>query len=154
MNIQQDYEELFELLNYEKVKYLIVGAYALALHGYPRYTGDIDIFVKQNVVNVRRLLRVLKKFGFGTVGITEKGLLEKRTVVQLGYPPNRIDLITSIEGVTFDSAWKNRISGSFGTQIVSYISKEDLIKNKLAAKRDKDLLDVKMLQSKKTSKKK
>lgn len=142
MELSKDFEEFFGLLNSYKARYLVVGGYAFAVHGRPRYTGDIDIFLDSSEVNARKIIRVLDEFGFGGADITVRDLTKPDRVIQLGNPPYRIDLLTSISGVTFSQAWKNRVSGKYGKQIVHFIGKADLIKNKRATGRQKDLLDL------------
>ena len=145
MNVQKDYEELFELLNQEKVKYLIVGAHAVAFHAQPRFTGDIDIFVEASSQNAKRILKVFEQFGFGNVGVSQKDFEKPKQVVQLGKPPVRIDFITEIEGINFHTAWRNHSEGRYGKEIVYYISKDDLIKNKVLLGRKQDLFDLELL---------
>jgi hypothetical protein len=101
MEVQKDFKELLELFNALKVQYLIVGGYTLAYHGAPRYTGDIDIFVKPDSENACQILKALDEFGFGSVGLKEEDLKNPNKVVQLGYPPVRIDIITSISGISW-----------------------------------------------------
>lgn len=145
MNVPRDYEEFFALLNAQKVKYLIIGAYALAYHGCPRYTGDIDIFISTKPNNVIKILTTIESFGFKDIGITEKDFRKSDNIIQLGYPPLRIDLVMKIDGVSFETAWKNRVEGFFGKQKVFYISKKDFIKNKKVTGRAKDKLDIELL---------
>lgn len=145
MNVQKDYEELFELLNRQGVEYLIVGAYALAFYGQPRYTGDLDIFIRISRKNSNRLYKVVDEFGFKGVGIAPEDFLKKGRIVQLGYLPVRVDIITSIDGVSFKSAWSGRTQGEYGEQKVWYLSKKDLIKNKKASGRVRDLQDLELL---------
>ena len=145
MKALKDYEELFELLNRAKVKYLVVGAYAVGFYAQPRFTGDIDIFVECSKRNATRLLTAIEKFGFKNVGIEKTDFETPGKIVQLGYPPFRIDLITEIDGVSFRSAWKNRIKDAFGKHEVYYISKEDLIRNKRTTARARDLFDLELL---------
>ena len=109
MELQKDLREFIELLNSHDVKYLIVGGFAVAYHGYPRTTGDIDFFIEVSEENARKLTVVLDQFGFAGLGLTEKDFLDPGTIIQLGYPPNRIDLVTSISGVAFASAWSRRL---------------------------------------------
>ena len=145
MRVEKDFEEFVELLNAHNVEYLIVGAYAVSFHAVPRNTGDIDIFVKPDKENARNLLRVLRDFGFGSLEITEDDVLNPDCVIQLGYEPNRIDLLTSISGVEFDEAYKDRKTGMFGKSRTNFISLEHLIKNKQAASRAKDIADAELL---------
>lgn len=109
--IPKDFKEFIELLNANKVRYLVVGGYALAYHGQPRFTGDMDFFLSSDTENAERVLKSLTDFGFGDLDITVHDLTQKDQVIQLGYPPLRIDLLTSIDGVDFESAWEHRIDG-------------------------------------------
>jgi predicted nucleotidyltransferase len=143
--LQADLKEFIELLNSHSVEYLIVGGHAVAFHGHPRFTGDIDFFIRITPANVQRLLAVLNDFGFGSLGITQHDLLEPKRIVQLGHPPNRIDILTSISGVDFDSAWESRIESVMDDQRVIMIGWNALLQNKKAAGRQKDLADVEKL---------
>src|SRR5438045_1838126 len=109
MRLAKDFREFVALLNSNHVEYVIVGGYALAFHGAPRYTGDIDILVRRSPENAARLETSLATFGFGSVGISAKDFLEEGQIVQLGYPPHRIDILTSISGVSFDEIWERRL---------------------------------------------
>lgn len=142
MELSEDFEEFFGLLNSRRARYLVVGGYAFAVHGRPRYTGDIDIFLDSSENNARKVKKVLDEFGFGEADITVSDLTIADRVIQLGNPPFRIDLLTSISGVTFSQAWKNKVSGKYGKEIVYFIGKADLIRNKRASGRKKDLLDL------------
>ncbi|MGD8778965.1 MAG: hypothetical protein PVH88_08385 [Ignavibacteria bacterium] len=148
MRVEKDFEEFVELLNEQKVKYLIVGAYALALYSEPRNTGDIDFFVENSKENAEKILKVLEFFGFGNIGISLEDITNDNMVVQLGYSPMRIDIITSISGVDFKDAYKSRVIHKFGSSSAFFLSKEDLIKNKKAAGRKKDLADLEILVNK------
>jgi hypothetical protein len=145
MEVQEDFKELLELFNVRKVKYLIVGGYALAYHGAPRYTGDIDIFVKPDTENALCILKALNEFGFGSVDLKEEDFQSPNKVVQLGYPPVRIDIITSISGVSWDQAFKEREKGKYGNVPVYFIGREHYILNKRASGRKKDLADLEAL---------
>ena len=120
----------------------MVGGHAVAFHGHPRFTGDIDFLIRATLVNARRVLDVLSVFGFGDFDINERDLVASGRVIQLGHPPNRIDLLTSISGVDFDSAWASRVEASIDDQPVNLIGREELLRNKRAAGRQKDLADV------------
>ena len=144
--LSSDLREFIRLLNTKSVKYVIVGAWALAFHGRPRYTGDIDIFVAREHGNADRLMEVIEAFGFGQSGIQRNDFLQVDHVIQLGREPNRIDILTGITGVTFDEAWESREQGSICDVAVFVISRDLLIKNKRAANRDKDQADVKLLE--------
>ncbi len=138
------FKELLELLNSHKVEYLVVGSYALAFHGVPRFTGDIDLFVKPEDANAKRILSMLDEFGFGSLN----DFTSPDNVVQLGVPPVRVDIMTSLTGVSWEKAEAGKISGSYGETIVSFISKKDLIANKKALGRSKDLADIEALGDK------
>jgi len=148
MEIHKDFKELLELLNSHRVEYLVVGGYALAFHGVPRFTGDIDLFVKPEDANAKRILSVLDEFGFGSLNFSESDFTSPDNVVQLGVPPVRVDIMTSLTGVSWEKAEAGKISGSYGTTVVSFISKKDLIANKKALGRNKDLADIEALGDK------
>lgn len=145
MKLQRDLREFVELLNDHGVEFLIVGGYAVAFHGYPRFTGDIDLFIRPSIDNARRVLAVLDAFGFHGTGVTESDLTTSGKVVQLGAPPNRIDLLTSIEAVPFDQAWAARVRATLDGLGVAFVSKAHLIRNKAALSRPKDMADVAIL---------
>ena len=145
MNIQKDFEELLELLTKHKVKYLIVGGYAVAFHGYPRFTNDIDIFYEMSEENVRKITECLVNFGFSYSEVNGKLFLKKGNIIVIGVEPLRVDFINEIDGVEFNEAWKNRIKGKYGSVSVNFISRTDLIKNKSATKKIEDKLDVEKL---------
>lgn len=142
MAVQQDFRDLLELFNKHEVDYIIVGAYALGFHGAPRYTGDLDIFVKPDSVNARKVMQALHEFGFGSVDLREADFEEEGKVIQLGVPPVRIDLITSVTGVSWEKARSGRVDGWFGGLTVHYIGRNDFIANKRALGRKKDLADL------------
>lgn len=145
--LQTDSREFIELLNSHEVDYLIVGGHAVAFHGHPRFTGDIDFFIRATPPNVKRVLDVLDRFGFGGLGITEQDLLEAGRVVQLGQPPNRIDLLASITAVDFDEAWESRVPAVLDGLPVNLLGFDVLLRNKNAAGRPKDLADVQKLNA-------
>ena len=145
MKIHQDFKDLLESLNANNVDYIIVGGYALAFHGAPRYTGDIDIYIKPEKANAQNAMRALKEFGFGSVGLKEEDFEKRDQVIQLGVPPVRIDLITSITGVDWDEALNGSESGRAGDIEVKYLGKVEFIKNKRLTGRKKDLADLEAL---------
>jgi hypothetical protein len=145
MEAQKDFKELLELFNGHKVEYMIVGSYALAYHGAPRFTGDIDIFVKPSLENAQRILSALADFGFGSLSLTIEDFQNSDAVVQLGVPPVRIDIITSITGVTWEEADKGNIEGLYGDIPVHFLGREQYIANKRAIGRKKDLADIESL---------
>ena len=142
MTVARDFEEFFASCNKHEVEYLIVGGYAFALHAHPRYTGDMDVFVRVSEDNARRIIKALEDFGFASPSLTSQDLATPGRVVQIGYPPLRIDLITAIDGVVFEEAWSRRVRSTYGQQNVHFISKEDIIANKRASGRKQDLLDL------------
>lgn len=145
METHPDFRELLALFNAHHVEYLIVGGYALAFHGAPRFTGDLDIFVRPEAANAQRILTALAAFGFASVGLTPSDFEHPDQVVQLGVPPVRIDLITSITGVSWDEAWAGKVSGRYGDIPVSYIGREQFVANKRATGRTKDVADLEVL---------
>jgi hypothetical protein len=142
METQPDFRELLALFNAHHVEYLIVGGYALAFHGAPRFTGDLDIFVHPEAANAQRILAALAAFGFASVGLSANDFERPDQVVQLGVPPVRIDLITSITGVSWDEAWTGRVTGRYGDIPVSYIGRAQFVANKRAIGRMKDVADL------------
>ena len=145
MEVQPDFRDLLALFNAHQVEYMIVGGYALAFHGAPRYTGDIDIFVGATSENARRILTALDEFGFGSLGLTVEDFESPDNVVQLGAPPVRIDLITSITGVSWEDALSDCVDGKYGELPVKYIGLDRFISNKRATGRKKDLSDLEAL---------
>ncbi len=144
--LNKDFKEFVELLNARGVEYMVVGGYALAAHGHPRATGDIDFWVGKSSDNIARLLAALGDFGFASLGLTEADFLKDDAVVQLGYPPARIDLMTSIDGVSFDACFARRKSVILGGMSLPFIGLEDFRANKKASGRLKDLADLEAIQ--------
>ena len=142
MEAQKDFRDLLELFNAHKVEYMIVWAYALAFHGAPHYTGDMDIFVKPDAENAQRIIAVLNGFGFGSIGLTAGDFEVEDRVVQLGVVPVRVDLVTSITGVSWEEAVSERVEGIYGDVPVYYIGRRQFISNKRALGRKKDLADL------------
>ena len=140
-----DFEEFFRLLNVHKVKYLVVGGYAFAVHAFPRFTNDLDIWIETDVKNAEKILQVLHDFGFKELEVTIEDLTNPDRIIQLGYPPLRIDLLTDIDGVDFSTAWGNKDSASYGKQKINIINRELFIRNKLASGRQKDKEDLEKL---------
>ena len=147
--LNKDFKEFIKLLNSRKVEYLIVGGYALAAHGHPRYTGDIDIWIDPVDKNIALVLDALKAFGFGELGISAADLAAPKSVVQLGYPPARIDLLSSIDGVNFAACFAKRVVMHIDQVDLPVISVADFRANKLAVGRLKDLADVEALDQRK-----
>ena len=145
MEIFRDFKELLASFNENAVEYLIVGGYALAHHGAPRFTGDLDLYVNPSPDNAKRVLAALDAFGFGSVALTEDDFRQPGRVVQLGVPPVRVDLITSIDGVTWDEAWRGRTVAALGDVSVSFLGRREFIANKRACGRARDLADIEAL---------
>ncbi|AKJ64981.1 hypothetical protein L21SP4_01742 [Kiritimatiella glycovorans] len=145
MEVQPDFRDLLELLNAHKVEYLIVGGYALAFHGAPRFTGDIDVFVRPAPENAERILSALVAFGFQSSDLDTEDFQKPEKVVQLGVPPVRVDLITSISGVTWEEVQAHKELGVFGDVPVAYIGRSEFVANKRASGRQKDLADLEAL---------
>ena len=145
MEIQKDFREFFALLNEKQVEYLVVGGYALAFHGAPRFTGDLDIYVRPTPENARRVLAALDAFGFGSLDIETEDLSAPSRVVQLGVAPLRIDLITSISGVVWEEAQAGRVDSAYGDVPVHFIGLDAFLANKQATGRAKDLADIEAL---------
>lgn len=143
--LQKDLRAFIELLNSKTIEYVVVGAYALAFHGHPRYTGDIDFLIRPTPENAARLVAALAEFGFGSLGLTADDFLDPGQIVQLGYPPNRIDLITSLTGVETDVVWQRRVEAQLDGASVNFIGREQLIENKRASGRAKDRADLEAL---------
>ncbi len=146
MKVEKDYEDFLKLLNKNSVKYCIIGSFALAFHAKPRYTKDMDILVEPTKENADRVIQTLKEFGFESLDLTRDDITTRDQVIQLGYEPVRIDLVSSIAGCTFEEVWKNRVVSRYGKVKAYFISKHDLIRNKKAAGRKQDLADLDMLQ--------
>jgi len=145
MEVQPDFKELLLLFNAHKVDYIIVGGYALAFHGAPRFTGDIDIFVKREPENAQRILACLCEFGFKSTELTAADFADADNVVQLGVPPVRVDIITSLSGVSWEKAAAGIVTGTYGDVPVSYIGRRQFVANKRAVGRKKDLADLEAL---------
>lgn len=142
---EQDFLDMIESLEGEDCRYIIVGGYAMAFNGYIRATGDIDILVEPDNKNSRKVLKALKNFGAPMTGLTEADFETEGTIFQIGMPPVRIDIITKIDGVSFDEAYNDRKYYSIKKNRVPYISLDIIIKNKRATGRDKDILDIEEL---------
>ena len=145
MRIQPDFSELLALFNARSIDYVIVGGYALAVHGAPRYTGDLDIFVKPDPENARSVVEALSAFGFASVGLTAEDFARPEQVVQLGVPPVRVDIITSLTGVSWEEASAGRVAGKYGDVPVHFIGRVQFVANKRATGRARDLADLEAL---------
>lgn len=146
MKLSQDFKDLLKLLNEHSVRYLVVGGYATSIHAVPRYTKDIDIWLERSPENARALLIALHAFGFGSLGLTSEDFEADDTIVQLGYEPNRVDLLTSLKGVEFASCYERRLEAEVEGILVPFIASTDLISNKAAVGRSQDIADIEQLQ--------
>ena len=146
MPLNKDLREFVESLNSNKVDYLVVGAFAVAWYGYPRFTADLDILIRPDSANAARVLEALRQFGFGALDIAIEDLTAAGQVIQLGVKPNRIDILTSVSGVSFEEAWKDRIEGFLDGIPAVFIGRAALIRNKESTGRAKDLGDAEELR--------
>jgi len=147
--LNEDYKEMLQILLNNEVKFLIVGAYAMGAYGYPRATGDFDIWVDAIIENSKRIYKSLSEFGAPVSGITENTFAEKGIIFQIGVAPRRIDIITHIDGLIFQEAYKSRENIEIENLTIPFISKENLIKNKQSTGREKDKLDADYLKKNK-----
>lgn len=146
MILAQDFEDFIKLLNKHTVEYMVVGGYALAFHGKPRHTGDLDIWIGISEENAKKMLWVVKDFGLRSLRFTVEDFLREGFITQIGYPPLRIDILNSIDGVKFSEAYKNRQIIDLDGLPVIYIGLNEFIQNKQASGRERDLSDIKELQ--------
>ena len=143
--LSRDFKEFIESLNANNVRYLVVDGYAVALHGYPRYTKDLDVWIEPKIQNANNVLNALTAFGFGSLDITADDFLEEGNIIQLGYPPNRIDLITSLKGLMFENCYPERVQVEIQGVLIDFIDIENLKTNKKATGRPQDLADLENL---------
>lgn len=146
--LHEDYRDLLVLFADASVEFVIVGAYALAFHGAPRASGDIDLFVRPSLANAQRVFDALARFGapLESAGVTAGDFAQPGAVYQIGLPPRRIDVLTEISGVTFDEAWTSRVVGEVEGRTVGFIGRAALLKNKEASGRPKDIADAARLR--------
>lgn len=144
--LNQDFKEFIQSLNDNRVRYLVVGGYAVALHGHPRYTKDIDIWIELSPENASNVINALEQFGFTSMGLRETDFLTPGQVIQLGQPPNRIDLLCSVSGVDFAACHESRVTVEIDGVPVDFIGLEDLRRNKAASGRYQDLADLENLE--------
>jgi len=143
--LNQDFKEFIQSLNDNQVRYLVVGGYAVAFHGNPRYTKDLDIWIALSPDNASHIVEALNLFGLKSLGLTATDFLEPDTIIQLGYPPNRIDLLTTLSGVDFDSCYTARVQVEIDDTSVNFIDLENLLINKRSTGRTQDLADAEKL---------
>jgi len=147
MKVEKDYEELLRLFNKHKVRYCIIGAYAVAFYAKPRYTKDMDILVEPSNENGQKIVAALNEFGFKSLNLSEEDFSLRGKIIQLGYEPVRVDILTSIEGCSFKQVWKNKALGTYGEERVYFIGIDDLIKSKEVSERKQDQVDLDILIS-------
>ena len=143
--MNQDFVALLRELSAADARYLIVGAYALAHHARPRSTGDLDIWVDPTAANAGRVYLALSRFGAPLTELSEAELTHANLEFQIGIPPRRIDILTSLTGLTFDEAWRTRVAGNIGEVPCGFLGRDDLVKNKRALGRPRDLADLEAL---------
>lgn len=146
MTLAQDFEDFIKLLHKNEVDYLVVGGYALAFHGKPRHTGDLDIWINNTEANAEKLVLAIADFGLSSLGLTKSDFMQEGYVTQIGYPPLRIDLLNTIDGVKFEDAFPNRLSVDVNGFDVNYIGLKEFIKNKSASGRIQDIADLKEIK--------
>lgn len=145
MSTHPDFEDFLRLLEAHQVEYMIVGGYAVAYHGFPRFTKDLDIFFSDEPVNLERLQRTLIAFGFQATTVPLEALGRPGAVLTIGIEPVRIDLLNRIAGVTFEQAWPSTVRGRYGASEVTFIGRDTLLQNKRSTGRQRDLGDVEEL---------
>jgi hypothetical protein len=144
--LNRDFKEFIQSLNDNRVRYLVVDGYAVAFHGHPRYTKDLDVWIEMTQENASRIVAALEQFGFGSLGLKAEDFLDADQVVQLGYPPCRIDLISGLAGVDFDECYSARVSTVIDGVSTNFIDLDALIRNKRTTGRPQDLADVENLE--------
>jgi hypothetical protein len=145
MEVQPDFRDLLASFNAQRVEYVVVGGYALAFHGAPRFTGDLDILVATSPDNARRIMLALDEFGFTSAGLSNQDFEEADRVVQLGVPPVRVNIMTSITGVSWEEVSEGKSTGVYGDLEVSFIGRLQFVRNKKATGRKRDLADLEAL---------
>ena len=146
IQLPQDFKELLQLLNSKKIEYLVIGGYAVAFHGHPRATGDIDIWIAISKDNAHKIVEALKEFGFDAPELKDEVFLEKGKNIRMGNEPLRIEILTSIDGVEFNECYKNKDTTTIAGTEINFISLQDLKKNKKASGRLQDLADIENLE--------
>ncbi len=150
--LENDFLDFLELCNKHSVKYLVIGGYAVSIHGYPRYTKDLDICIESSEQNAKNMVLVLKDFGFASLGLTQEDFLKKNLVTQLGYEPLRIDILNDMDNVPFKQAWENKRDVQYEGITINFIGYAELLKLKEKAGRPQDLADIDKLKSRNKNK--
>ncbi len=148
MELTRDFQELLALLEQHGVRFVVVGGYAVAAHGHPRYTKDLDIWVEPTPANAAKVVAAIDEFGFSSLGLTPADFIEPGLVVQLGREPGRVDFLTGVSGLVFEEIYPQRVTASFGGSRVPILDRASLITNKRASGRPQDLADVAKLEKK------
>ena len=146
MAINRDFKDLFSELRAAEARFLVVGAHAVMFHAVPRYTKDLDVWIEPSAANARRVHEALARFGAPMEQVTPEDLATPGTIFQIGVEPNRIDIVTAVEGLTFADVWDKRVASTYGEVPISILGLEDLLRNKRAVARPQDLLDVEWLE--------
>ena len=146
MQLAPDFDEFIGSLTAHGVEFVIVGAYALAFHGAPRFTGDLDILVRPAIDNAARLLEALEAFGFPVTELSPEAISDRRRMLQMGVPPVQIHVMSAISGVEWEEAWSDRVEGPLGRHTVQFLGRDTFLRNKRAAGRPKDLADIDALR--------
>ncbi|GAB4493991.1 MAG: nucleotidyl transferase AbiEii/AbiGii toxin family protein [Anaerolineales bacterium] len=144
--LNQDFKEFIQSLNDNGVRYLVIGGYAVAFHGHPRYTKNIDVWVEMSPENAARMVKALEQFGFGSLGLKADDFTTPDQIVQLGYPPSCIDILTTLSGVQFEDCYPARVQTVIDGVVVQFIDLDNLKKNKKATGRHQDLADIENLE--------
>ncbi|NOZ57121.1 MAG: nucleotidyltransferase family protein [Calditrichaeota bacterium] len=143
--LSDDFRDFLNLLNQHGVRYLVVGAFAVAVHGYPRNTGDIDIWIERTPENARKVAAVLGECDFGSPDLTDSDFLQRDQIIQLGLPPNRIDILTGVSGASFGECYPQRVEKELDGVTVAFVGRECLRRIKKASARSQDLADLENL---------
>jgi hypothetical protein len=146
MELAPDFDEFIGLLTAHGVEFVVVGAYALAYHGAPRFTGDLDLLVRPTLDNAARLMTAIEAFGFPVAELDPATIVDRRRMLQLGVPPVQIHVMSTISGVEWDDAWSDRAEGPLGNHTVQFLGRDTFLRNKRAAGRPKDLADIDALE--------
>ncbi|MBI3123562.1 MAG: nucleotidyltransferase [Ignavibacteriales bacterium] len=150
--LTEDFKEFLQLLNAHQVEYIVIGGHAVIFYGYVRFTGDLDVWVGNTEKNAEKMVAVLNEFGFSSLGLTKKDFMEEDAIIQLGYEPDRIDIITSIAGIEFAKSFKRAVKSEYDGEEIFLLSLDDLRTNKKASGRLQDLTDLEKLKNKKNKK--
>lgn len=146
INLEEDFLDFIALCNVYEVKYLIIGGYAVSIHGYPRSTKDMDVCIQLSEENAQKMIRVINDFGFGSLNLTKEDFLKSDFITQLGYEPLRIDILNDLDGVSFDDAWQNKKVVNIAGVPVNFIGYNELLKVKEKAGRPQDIADISKLK--------